>query len=99
MPLHKVMKFWKRVQLAWKVFKLEPFEMFVGEMQENGTVNAPECDGSWDSYGNFCKSGKRAKYCFSRQAVRFEVNKDEEHFHCCQDCRDMILSGRLKNVI
>lgn len=90
------MNFITRLKLAYKVFKMEPFDTIIESWHDNGTVKQPECDGTWESYKKMCTSGEPAKYCLTETVARFEIDKESDHFHCCEDCREKVLAGKIE---
>ena len=77
-----------RLKLAWMVFNLKKFNICIEGWHNAGDLNPwkCECDGTWDSKNNICKSGKSPKYCYSTTLATFDISYDHDHFHCCSEC-------------
>lgn len=84
MPFDFNMKFLKRLELAYKVFKLKEFDEDVSGYEYAGDVAGASCDD--------CPNPSR--WCMSRLRIRFEV-RYEDHFHCCDKCKKRV-QGRLE---
>lgn len=92
------MNFITRLKLAYKVFKMEPFNIVIPGYKEIGQVEQPECDGTWESYHQICKSGKPAKWCMSRLNLSFEIDHEGDHFHCCDGCKQLAIAGKVRHA-
>ena len=69
----------KRLQLAYKVFRLKNFEEYISGYEYAGKVKPYKCD-DCENIG---------KWCMSRCRIRLDIEYND-HFHCCDECKKRV---------
>jgi len=79
--------FWKRLKMAWNVFRLREFDEWIEPYRIAERISGGKCDfNSGRFIPNWVQEPceNRAEFCVSRVRVRFEVDPTFDHIHVCR---------------